>query len=100
MNLLYQSDNFACYQCDRNRCFFLAYGKQTISLSCCQLLALRQKVNAINIETHFNGHNPSGIEILSLCNREHLLILETLQVLELKELIRASFGFMEINSLV
>lgn len=100
MNLLYQSDNFASYQCDRQRCFFLVHGDQEIRLSCCQLLALRQKVNAIDIETHFNGRNPSGIEILSLCNRAHLLVLNTLQLLELKDLIRASFGLLEINSLV
>lgn len=100
MNLLYQSDNFASYQCDRKRCFFLVHGKQEIPLSSCQLLALRQKVSAIDIETHFNGHNPSGLEILSLCNREHLLVLDTLELLELRELIRASFGLMEINSLI
>ena len=100
MNLLYQSDNFASYQCDRKRCFFLTYGKQEIRLSCCQLLALRQKVNTIDIESHFDGRNPSGIEILSLCNRDHILVMDTHQLLELRELIRVSFGFLEMNSLV
>lgn len=100
MNLLYKSDNFASYQCDRKRCFFLVYGQKTISLTFCQLLALRQKVNAIDLEAHFNANNPHGLEILTLCNRQHLLILDTLQVLELKDLVRTSFGVLELNALV
>lgn len=35
--------------------------------------------------------NPSGLEILFLCNREHVLILDTLQVIDLKELIEIAF---------
>ena len=100
MNLLYQSTNFAAYQCDKRRCFFLFHGSKEIQLSCCQFIALRQKVNGVDLSAHFDGRNPSGIEILSVCNRAHLIILDTHQVLELKNLLRASFGFMELNSLV
>lgn len=100
MNLLYQSTNFVAYQCDKRRCFFLIHESKEIQLSCCQFIALRQKVNGVDLSAHFDGRNPSGIEILSVCNRAHLIILDTHQVLELKNLLRASFGFMELNSLV
>ncbi len=101
MNLLYKSYYFASYQCDRNRSFFIDFGHKQVKLSFCQLLALRQKVQAIDLYTHFDEElNANGVEILSLCNREHLFILDTLQVIDLKELIRATFGMLELNSLV
>jgi len=55
-------------------------------------LALREKVNAIPIEDHFDGSlNKHGFEILLLCNKEHLLILNTLEILDLKELVEKGF---------
>lgn len=70
-------------------------------MSLCQLLSMRQKVLSIDIDSHFDElQNSHGIEILSLCNREHLFILDTLQILDLKQLLRASFGILELNSLV
>lgn len=101
MNLLYKSYQYASYQCDNKRCFFLDFGEKPIKLSFCQLLALRQKINAIDLNAHFDSDlNAHGIEILTLCNREHIFILDTLQIIELKELIKATFGMLELNALV
>ncbi|MFD2517093.1 hypothetical protein [Salinimicrobium flavum] len=101
MNLLYKSYYFASYQCDSNRCFYLDFGHKKVKLTFCQLLSIRQKVQAINLDSHFDKDlNYNGIEILTLCNREHLFILDTLQVIDLKQLIKATFGMMELNSLV
>lgn len=101
MNLLYKSYYFASYQCDSNRCFYLDFGHKQVKLTFCQLLSIRQKVQAINLDSHFDKDlNYNGIEILTLCNREHLFILDTLQVIDLKQLIKATFGMMELNSLV
>lgn len=101
MNLLYKSDYFAAYQCDQNRCFYIDFGHKKVRMSLCQLLSMRQKVLSIDIDSHFDElQNSHGIEILSLCNREHLFILDTLQILDLKQLLRASFGILELNSLV
>lgn len=101
MNLLYTSHFFASYQCDSTRCFRIDFGQKSYRLTFCQLLALRQKVKAIDLDAHFDDtRNSSGIEILSLCNREHILILETLQVVDLKDLLKATFGVMELNALV
>lgn len=100
MNQLYKSNNFASYQCDARRCFFLVYGDRTVQLSFCQLLAFRQRVKAIDLNSHFDNTNYHGLEILTICNREHLLILNTLEVIELKELMKATFGILELNTLV
>ena len=101
MNLLYKSYYFASYQCDQSRSFFIDFGHKQVKLSFCQLLAIRQKLQAIDISSHFDKDlNYSGIEILTLCNREHLFVFDTLQVIDLKQLIKATFGVLEINSLV
>lgn len=100
MNLLYQSRYFSSYQSDRDRLFAIDFGHKTIHLSFCQLLAFRQNVLKIDLYTHFSGENKHGIEILILCNREHVLIFDTHQVIDLKELIRGTFAMLELNTLV
>ena len=101
MNLLYKSQYGASYQCDTTRCFYVEFGEKRMKLRFCQLLDLRKKVLAIDISTHFEPDlNPHGLEILTFCNREHLLILDTLQVLELKQLVKDTFGMLELNAIV
>lgn len=101
MNLLYQTKYFAAYQCDLKRCFCVDFGQKPIHLSFCQLLALRKNVNAIDLEAHFDpDRNANGVEILVLCNREHILVLDTYQVIDLKELITSTFALLELNTLV
>lgn len=101
MNALYQSYYYASYQCDRDRCFYIDFGHKKIKLTFCQLLSLRQKVQQINLDAHFDQEmNYHGLEILTLCNREHLFVLDTLQIIDFKQLLKATFGMLELHSLV
>jgi len=100
MNLLYQSRYFSSYQSDKDRRFVFDFGHKTIQLSFCQLLALRQNVLKIDLYTHFSGENKHGIEILVLCNREHIFIFDTHEVIDLKEFIKGTFAMLELNTLV
>ncbi|WP_339813417.1 hypothetical protein, partial [Zunongwangia profunda] len=76
------------------------FGHKTIKFSFCQLLAFRHRLKSIDIEQHLNGNNAHGLEILSLCNREHLFIFNTLEILDLLELLNGTFAMMEINSVI
>ncbi|MFN4762314.1 hypothetical protein ACKGJN_04250 [Gillisia sp. Q332] len=69
-------------------------------MSFCQLLSLRQKLINIDLETHFNDRNLHGMEVLMLCNKEHLFIFNTLEILDLKELLNNTFTTLEINSMI
>lgn len=101
MNLLYKTYYFASYQCDQSRSFVIDFGHKQVKFSFCQLLSLRHKIQAIDISSHFDKDlNYSGVEIITLCNREHLFIFDTLQVIDLKTLLKATFGVLELNSLV
>jgi len=63
-------------------------------------LAFRQKVLRIDLDAHFTGENKHGIEILVLCNKEHILVFDTHQVIDLKEFMKGTFAMLELNSLV
>ncbi|MEO2072812.1 MAG: hypothetical protein ABGW99_15885 [Zunongwangia sp.] len=100
MNTIYTSKYFAASQCDNSRRFYIDFGHKTVKFSFCQLLAFRHRLKSIDIEQHLNGNNAHGIEILSLCNREHLFIFNTLEILDLLELLNGTFAMMEINSVI
>ncbi|WP_340063298.1 hypothetical protein [Ascidiimonas aurantiaca] len=72
-----------------NRYQFNFHGKE-ILLSFCELLAFRNTIKAIDIDTHFYNHH-SGIEIVSLCNLKEILILETEDLIELKKIMEYIF---------
>lgn len=52
-------------------------------------------MNAMDLLAHFDEQgNTSGIEILLFCNREHVLILDTYQVIDLKDFVITVFAIL------
>lgn len=100
MKQLFQSRHYTSYQCDKGRCFYVDFHGKIVKFTFCQLLALRQQVKKINLSAHFSGENENGIEILVLCNREHIFILDTSEIIDLQDLVQGTFVIMELNSLV
>ncbi|MUH34243.1 hypothetical protein D9O36_00155 [Zobellia amurskyensis] len=97
MERIHSTQYYTFFQSDKERCFYIDLGQKVVRLSFCQLLALRQRIWSINIENHFDEDiNPHGLEILALCNREHLFVLNTLEVLDLKELLTGAFFLLDI----
>lgn len=100
MRTLHQSRFFISYQSDRGRCFYIDFGHKEVKLSFCQMLAFREKLKSIDLNTHFNGANKHGLEILMLCNREHIFVFNTLEIIDLKDLIKGTFATLELNSIL
>lgn len=100
MNLLYQSQYFSSYQSDKGRCFYIDFGHKMVKMSLCQLLAFRQQVKIIDLDAHISGENHHGMEIITLCNREHIFIINTREALDLRELMKGTFAMLELNSLI
>ncbi|MCM4166828.1 hypothetical protein DHD08_03935 [Arenibacter sp. H213] len=99
MSTVCQSKFYTLFQSDVDRCFYIDFGQKVVKLTFCQLLALRQKVNSISIEAHFDADlNKHGFEILVLCNKEHLFLLNTLEILDLKHLVCHGFARLGISS--
>ncbi|WP_340157490.1 hypothetical protein [uncultured Maribacter sp.] len=101
MKVVFQSKFYTLYQSDKEKCHYLDMNQKTIKLSFCQLLALRNKVQNISIENHFDSDlNKHGFEVLMLCNKEHLFILNTIELLDLKTLVDYSFISLDIDQIV
>ncbi len=92
MTLIHSTKYYSLFQPVGERCYYVDFGQKMVRISLCQLLALRQRVLEISIEDHFDSDlNQHGFEVLLLCNKEHLFILSTLEILDLKELVTQSF---------
>lgn len=100
MKVVFQSKFYTLYQSDKEKCHYLDINQKTIKLSFCQFLALRTKVLNISIEDHFDSDlNKHGFEVLTLCNKEHLLILNTVELLDLKYIVEYSFLSLDVDQL-
>lgn len=98
MEAVFSSKYYTFFQSDKERCFYIDLGQKVVRLSFCQLLALRQKVSNIRIEDHFDAElNTHGFEILALCNKEHLFVLNTFEIIDLKELLAGAFAMFEVS---
>ncbi|MCK0188839.1 hypothetical protein [Arenibacter sp. F20364] len=99
MTKVYASKFYTLYQSDQDRRYYIDFGQKMVKFSFCQLLALRQKIYAVSIEDHFDSDlNKHGFEILILCNKEHLFLLNTFEVLDLMEMVKYSFSLLGISS--
>ncbi len=99
MTTVYSSKFYTFYQSDTGRCYYIDFGQKLVKLSFCQLLALRQRIQTISIEDHFDSNmNKHGFEILMLCNKEHLFLLNTFEILDLMELLGNAFAVLGISS--
>ncbi|WP_047247182.1 hypothetical protein [Maribacter thermophilus] len=98
MERIHSSQYYTFFQSKTEKCFYIDFGQKVVGFRFCELLSLRQKIWAINIETHFDGANIHGFEILSLCNKEHFFILNTLEVLDLKDLLSGAFYILGIGT--
>ncbi|MGA9327407.1 MAG: hypothetical protein WBV11_07460 [Salegentibacter sp.] len=100
MRTLHQTRFFSSSQSDRARRIHIDFGHKSVRFSFCQLLAFREQIKNIDLATHFNGENEQGLEIISLCNREHLLVFNSLEILDLKDLLKGTFAALELQSLL
>lgn len=92
MNVVFESTYYTLYQSSTKRRYYIDFGQKIVRMSLCELLSLRHKIMSISIEDHFDGDlNSHGFEVLMLCNKEHLFILNTLEILDLKNLIDNGF---------
>lgn len=50
----------------------------------------------MDLEAHFDSErNPNGLEILTFCNRRHLIVLNTYEVIDLKEMMQNAFAILQ-----
>ncbi len=101
MELLFTSKYYASYQSTADRCFYIDFGHKMVKVSFCQLLSLRYKAKQLSSHEHLAYMlNHCDVTLLTFCDKEHLILLDTLQVLDFTELIHGTFAMMELNTVL
>lgn len=92
MILLESTRFYSLREAADERCFYLDFQEKRIRLSFCQLLALRQKLIALDVASLFYDEtNPHDFKILTLCNHQHLFLVSTLELIDLNYLVQNAF---------
>ncbi|NKI31577.1 hypothetical protein [Croceivirga thetidis] len=98
MFLLESTRYYALREATEERCFYLDFQEKRVRLSFCQLLALRQKLNTIELDSLFyDESNPHDFKILTVCNHQHLFLVSTAELVDLKQLLQNAFISMGLS---
>jgi len=93
METVFISKYFKSFLSASGREYQIDFGYKKVNFSFCQLLALRHSVNQMSAQKHLEELlNTANVDILSLCNKEHFIILDIAQILDLHNLIDQMFG--------
>ena len=98
---IYHTANGKVLQNDKDNRFYLEYKGKEYRMAVCALIAFKTKLDQLNIEELLLGDaSANSIEIIPLCNKEHLLVLTLEELIEMKDLIPGTLVMLELNSIV
>ncbi|MBW1296137.1 hypothetical protein [Aquimarina litoralis] len=101
MELLFASKYYTSYQSSEDQCFYIDFGHKLVEVSFCQLLSLRYKAKQLSTSEHLEYMlNHSDTTLLSFCDKKHVLLLDTLQILDFVDLINGTFAMIELNDIL
>ncbi|WP_034237916.1 hypothetical protein [Aquimarina atlantica] len=101
MELIFSSTYYASYQSSTERCYYIDFGHKMVKISFCQLLSLRYKAKQMSTFDYINNLlNHNDTVLLSLCDKEHLILLDTLMVLDFVDLMKGTFAMIELNAML
>ncbi len=70
-------------------------------MNVCSFIAFKSKLDVFNVEamlmSDFESHD---LEIIPLCNKDHFLLLNLNEIIEMKDLIQGALVMLELNSIV
>ncbi len=101
MELIFSSTYYSSYQSSEERCYYIDFGHKMVKISFCQLLSLRYKAKQMSTFDYIdNLLNHNDTVLLSLCDKEHLILLDTLMVLDFVDLMKGTFAMIELNAML
>lgn len=99
MEQLFTSKYYKSYQSTKERCFYIDLDHKKVKVSFCQLLSLRYKIKQLSTPEHLEYMiNNCDVTLLTFCDKEHIVLLDTLQVLDFAELIQGTFVMLELRN--
>lgn len=101
MELIFSSTYYSSYQSSKERCYYIDFGHKMVKISFCQLLSLRYKAKQMSAFEYIDDlFNHNDTVLLSLCDKEHLILLDTLMVLDFIDLMKGTFAMIELNAML
>lgn len=98
---IYHTTNGKVLQNDKDNRFYLDFKGKEYRLAVCSLIAFKAKLDQMNIEEMLlSDASINSLEIVPLCNKEHLLVLTLDEIIEMKDLISGTLVMLELNSIV
>lgn len=98
---LYKSDIGEFYQCSFNNCYCLKFRGEQFALTVSDFLCFKKEVDAIDIVSLLNDSTTrSDVVIIHSFRTKRFLLLNTLELIQLKEFLAAAKFMVELNSVI
>lgn len=98
---LYKSDIGEFCQCSLNNCYCLKFRDEQFVLTVSDFLSFKKEIDAIDIVSMLNDFSSkSDLIIINSFRAKRFLILNTLEVIQLKELLNAAKFMIQLNSMI
>jgi hypothetical protein len=89
------------FQCDCESCWYIDFGGNLARFDYRCLLLLKKAVYNINVEELLlKSAKSADIEIVFICASDHCYVLDTMQIIALKELLEGTFAMLELNHII
>ena len=98
-SIVFETQGTSVSQCDRSEKFFLHFLAQSIEFKLCDLIALKRKVERIDLTALVSSQGPD-VELLYLSHQHPILVLSIYETLELRDVLTGTFTMLELNSLI
>lgn len=96
---VYSTSQGAVYQSDSENCIYLSFAGKTAKYKLGCLIRLKKVIDSISLERMMDVNHPS-IEIIFLCGAEDCFVLDTKEIIELKELLKGTFTMFNLNHMI
>lgn len=101
IHTIYHTANGKIVQNDKDNRFYLQYKGSEYRMAVCALIAFKSKIDQLDIEEMLlSDASLNSVEVIPLCNKEHLMVLTLDEIIEMKDLIAGTLVMLELNSIV
>lgn len=91
----------AVFQCDHESCWYIDFGGTLARFDYRCLLLLKKSIYNINVEKLLlKSAKSADIEIVFICASDHCYVLDTLEIIAMKELLEGAFAMLELNHII
>ena len=100
MTEVFRTPAGAVVQSDGENCFYLQFRGRQTRLEVCALVALKQRVDHLDLVEMLTDVRRADVEVISTCRPDELFVLTLHEIIALKELLAGTLVMLELNSIL